>query len=360
MPLYLLSDSPWQVTETALIAPDLRFEHWRATAFHRLRSDLPSGSSPGAFWGEFRQFDADQAKFCEYASAAIEGVRHERDCANDGRNDFTVYAQLAGVTRAEQDDRQVVVQPGDVLVFDVGRPCRTSMDQHHEVHFLLPRDLVRAAIGTDPGVLGCRVLDRGGIAPFLWEQMRLLAKMAPNLSEDARKLAMQSTVELALSALRRELQRLGSDVRRRQSGLLAAAQMCIKRRLDDSELDVAAIATALRCSRSSLFQAFADAGLTVAGYIREQRLQLSLEQLRGTTGRLPISAVALQAGFVDHAAFSRAFRRRFGVAPRDLRQGLVDWEMAGQIGAPTCRPRITEADQPPSTEPTPVEVSSDL
>ena len=48
-----------------------------------------------------------------------------------------------------------------------------------------------------------------------------------------------------------------------------------------------------------------------------QRMQIARELLKDTG--MPIASVASYAGYVDRAAFARAFRRHFGVTPSGMR-----------------------------------------
>lgn len=53
-------------------------------------------------------------------------------------------------------------------------------------------------------------------------------------------------------------------------------------------------------------------------YVLEQRLLLAERQLRSLDRRATITEIAYATGFSDLSYFSRCFRRRFGVAPRDF------------------------------------------
>jgi AraC family transcriptional regulator, alkane utilization regulator len=53
-------------------------------------------------------------------------------------------------------------------------------------------------------------------------------------------------------------------------------------------------------------------------YLAKWRLQLAAQQMK--TGQLPMKAIADQYGYESEAAFSRAFKRRFGLPPGDWRK----------------------------------------
>lgn len=78
------------------------------------------------------------------------------------------------------------------------------------------------------------------------------------------------------------------------------------------------IATAGGVSRFHMSRAFAAAtGRSVMGYIRARRLTDAAHAL--AKGAPDILAVALDAGYGSHEAFTRAFRDRFGQTPEEVR-----------------------------------------
>lgn len=84
----------------------------------------------------------------------------------------------------------------------------------------------------------------------------------------------------------------------------------------DTSLDE--VAAACGVSRFHLSRAFAAVtGQSVAGYMRGRRLSEAARAL--AQGAPDILAVALDAGYSSHEAFTRAFRDQFGVTPETVR-----------------------------------------
>src|SRR4051812_44943252 len=86
----------------------------------------------------------------------------------------------------------------------------------------------------------------------------------------------------------------------------------------DQEIGLDDIAEVAGLSRFHLVRAFGAAtGRSVMRYVRGRRLS---EAARGLAGGAPdILAVALDAGYGSHEAFTRAFREQFGVTPERVR-----------------------------------------
>jgi AraC family transcriptional regulator, positive regulator of tynA and feaB len=82
-------------------------------------------------------------------------------------------------------------------------------------------------------------------------------------------------------------------------------------------LDDAARANAI--SLRYLHMLFQGTGETAGGYLRRRRLDRAQALLLGSGSEMSIAEVAWRCGFDSPSSFSRAYRSRFGVAPRDAR-----------------------------------------
>ncbi len=84
------------------------------------------------------------------------------------------------------------------------------------------------------------------------------------------------------------------------------------------ELPLESIADVAQVSRFHLCRAFgASTGNSISGYTRARRLTEAAKNL--AQGAPDILAVALNAGYGSHEAFTRAFRQHFGLTPEQLR-----------------------------------------
>jgi AraC-like DNA-binding protein len=89
-------------------------------------------------------------------------------------------------------------------------------------------------------------------------------------------------------------------------------------------LDVDELARQFRVSRSQVYRLF-KRHEGVARYVWERRLQRSRTLLTAPwLQHLSIGAVAFEVGYSSNAHFSRAFRGRFGMTPRQMRAEVRD------------------------------------
>jgi AraC-like DNA-binding protein len=135
-------------------------------------------------------------------------------------------------------------------------------------------------------------------------------------------------VELALTEfLVANLAAAGSPAAQGGAGAARAAHLhrvcqTIETMLSDPELTVEKVATADGISARSLQKLFASAGQNFSTYLRVRRLErCRLDLTSPMFASLSISEICFRWGFNGSAHFSRAFKDRYGVSPRDYRKG---------------------------------------
>lgn len=107
------------------------------------------------------------------------------------------------------------------------------------------------------------------------------------------------------------------------ASVFARAMEFIDSQLSDSLLDAQRIACHCHVSTSYLHKLFAQHALTVAGHVRELRLQRCREALRDPRLRKRnLIEIAGHWGFNDPSHFGRVYRKRFGRSPSCERSGI--------------------------------------
>lgn len=102
--------------------------------------------------------------------------------------------------------------------------------------------------------------------------------------------------------------------------VLLAIRRHIETHLGAANLSAEAIAVQFGLSRSALYRLFEPLG-GVADYVRKRRLTRAYADLARTATskvRRRITDIGNDCGFESGAVFSRAFRREFGFAPREM------------------------------------------
>jgi AraC-like DNA-binding protein len=103
------------------------------------------------------------------------------------------------------------------------------------------------------------------------------------------------------------------------SPLLSRAIAMVDERSHDPSLDVQTVAARLSCSREHLTRQFRETtGVSAGEYIAQHRLGRGAVLLRTTSDKL--EAIARHSGFASASYFCRAFKKRYGITPGELRQ----------------------------------------
>jgi AraC-like DNA-binding protein len=107
-----------------------------------------------------------------------------------------------------------------------------------------------------------------------------------------------------------------------RAALLPVIKEDIATRLDHPNLSVATVAARHRIKPRQIQRLFESEGTTFTEYVLAQRLarahRLLINPLHASQ---KVSTIALDVGFGDLSHFNRAFRRRYGMTPSDLRTG---------------------------------------
>jgi AraC-like DNA-binding protein len=227
-----------------------------------------------------------------------------------------------------QCDRDTRVGPGDLLLHDTSQPydCRALPGAGPGKMLML--HFPRAALPVRPEQLECllarRVPAGTGMNAIL---ARYLVSVASALeqgevSEPETGRLGEIAFDLATAVLTAQVgaqDRLTPETRRQI--LVSRIEAFIERNLGDPGLTPAVIAAHHHVSLGYLHRIFQPRELTVAAWIRHERLErcradLTDPRLRG----MPVHAIGARWGFRSPADFSRAFRAAHGTPPGDYRR----------------------------------------
>ena len=273
--------------------------------------------------------------------------------ANDtctlGTTRSSAYEMQTGSRRAQPEDMVVLtlMQGGEMLPQGFSRKGRGALSLcaprdagafrwgqgAQQVFLSLPRQDVLTALGREPSTL--LMTSHCALAPALASQMNHMAQLVHQSDRvDSTEYAglLDATRALALLTLRNlGRQGMGVDLPDLQenlhAGRRAAALRFMALHAHRHDLDVAAIAQGAGCSRTRLYEAFADAQQTVMDALREMRLKRARELIEQSPS-LNVGSVSWQCGFASQSGFSKLFRVRYGLTPSEWH--LRTWTTTGR------------------------------
>jgi len=310
------------VLSTTHVAPRDRLAFWTdmvCDTYVQLDCDTPDGVE-----GVDGEIVADTLATLQLSRVTATAQRVRRTPAKIARaseDHFLVSIQTEGRGVISQDGRDAVLGPGDFALYDSTRPYQLTFDGAFQQFVLkLPGPTLRTALRETERLTATVVRGDRGAGHLMIGMIRTLASDIGTLAPESAVAVADSVSQIliagltALPAARRAPVSQLTAYHREQIKSLARS------RLGDPEFGVSEIARRLRLSPSTLHRAWAGEACSLSDWIWAQRLDGARRDLCDSAlAARSVSEIAYAWGFSDAAHFSRAFRARFGRAPREMR-----------------------------------------
>jgi AraC-like DNA-binding protein len=248
-----------------------------------------------------------------------------------GADQLLIFLQTEGTVDTDCGARRGRLKPGDVAIFDYARPFQSVATDYVNLIVHLTRENVPAALlALEPHGL---VFPRGsGAARLIRAAMQEFYAQAGDLTVSEAEAAIEGIVALTTACARA---RLAGDEADHLRSRRKAALDYIDAHLGNAQLGPDEIADAAHVSRASLYRLLAaEGGIRAVLLTRrlDEALRLMLEDNRDERS---LKEVVKCCGFGGTSQFSRAFRARFGMPPRQyltlVRKQDLDWHEARLI-----------------------------
>jgi AraC-like DNA-binding protein len=241
---------------------------------------------------------------------------------------YSLIVQLSGSGTLCQYGQEAHMQAGDLALCDNATPHSHFMAERSELILLrIPAHALRGHLPSPEQFCGRRLPGNAGttsVAAALVTNLchRTRTGLPPSVQDG---LAHQLLELIAISyALAFDTLIAPSSV---VGNRYAKARRFIEQHLRDPELGPQKIARSLNVSSRYLRMIFAGEKDSVSSYILRRRLEEVAHQLADTRWRgRSICEIAFDWGFNSAPHFSRSFRERYGMSPREYRarQGSVN------------------------------------
>ncbi len=234
-----------------------------------------------------------------------------------------VLVQISGRSTFSQGADRIHLKPNAAVIYDPVNP-----------YFLLNKTNVEHLILQIPRFsLDDRTLKRLSQPLFLPSsgdtQSNTFSMLVKTSAENARTLSdgMRTSVGVSLSCFAQGL--ICGNFQSEMISKIDNASLLLLReriknfvqsRLGDSDLSIDEISKRMGCSTRYLHKAFQSEGTTLQRFIWNLRLDQSRAMLADQmNARSSISEIAFNCGFSSSSHFSRLFRQRFEMTPKDVR-----------------------------------------
>ncbi|MGW0761545.1 AraC-like ligand-binding domain-containing protein [Streptomyces sp. NPDC002814] len=239
---------------------------------------------------------------------------------------FELACTVRGASTVAQNGERAEQGAGDLVLVDTSRPYQvehapyTPVSRVMLLHF--PRSVLPLPARDLERLCGMRIAGTQGIGALSSQFLLQLARQLPELSPSQISRLSTLTLDVLATALADALDTQGTvPPPTRQRALMAQIHAFIRDNLGDPNLTPDAIAAAHHISLRYLHKLFQQEEATVAGWIRERRLEQCRRDLANPQlATRPIHAIAARWGFTSPVHFSQAFRSAHGLSPSQFRQ----------------------------------------
>lgn len=318
-----------EVLDTSDTAPDRRFDTWRDLVGETCGPLRVERGAEGDFTGTIvhGQFGPVRTALVTADPHAVE--RTPRLIRRADHPNLYVCAMLDGEARVTQDGHAATARVGNLVAFDSARPYTLAMHRRFRMVFvtfahglvgLTPRDtqsLVAAGWSAQHGVgvLLCKLLD--GLADHMTE-----------VSPASAERLGDSVGNLVVAMFTERLRDAAPDPGVARRALLLRVQAFAREHLADPALSPAMLARHHHISLRYLQVLFQEQETSPARWIRDQRLSRCHDDLRNPRyDHLTVASIGERWGLPGASHFSRLFRERYQVTPREYRR---EWQLTGR------------------------------
>lgn len=252
--------------------------------------------------------------------------RSTRRARVDGIDHYSLMLMRDGIYHGAGDAQAPRLARGEAGLFDLARPETSRVGDNESLRLLVPRAQLDPLLRGRPAELHGMPLG-GAPGRLLTGYLGLLTGSLDTLTGAEAPLVGTAARDMIAACLAATL---GLDARTpaeaaaapiRETRLVQVRRL-IDSRLTDPDLGPETICRALGMSRSALYRLF-EGGSGIAAEIQQRRLAAIRARLADPAEGAGIGELAFAHGFASEAHFSRAFRRAYGIAPREARSLAV-------------------------------------
>ena len=276
--------------------------------------------SKGSLFNEMTIYPWDNLRLSVIRSNSIniEKLPKEPHCVS--QDAYFGVILLSGEYLLEQNNREVFLRPGDMTIYDATRPHRIHCPKSFSKLIVsIPRKLMRERMAGIEHCTALKINGDTGLGAVASNFIQSIAKEADNMSVEAFSQTSESSLDLFTLAL--NCVRPGNfSLSRSRSLSIYRVKDFVERNLKCPTLDTAMIVAGTGLSARYINELFNDEDTSLMHFVWHRRLvHCHQELINPAYVSKRVSEVALSWGFNDFSHFSRAFKQRFGVAPRSVR-----------------------------------------
>ncbi|TFH67391.1 helix-turn-helix domain-containing protein [Gammaproteobacteria bacterium LSUCC0057] len=248
--------------------------------------------------------------------------RTQRLIDHSQRHFYYVCCLISGYADLDYQGAQTVLQANDIALLDSAQEYAMASSRVFDAIWIAtPRHRLEGRIANLARIVGARIVGQSGSGRLASVFIQELEQQAPALSEESGMRLANALLDLIAGAAPITAERALS----RSDQLLRRIHDYIEERLTDCALSPQTVAAAHAISVRYLNRLFAREQTSTAKWILARRLERSRRQLeQAEFDHQTIGTIAMNNGFNDISTFNRAFKARYALTPRSLRNKRHD------------------------------------
>ena len=297
-----------------------RSRHWHETIAQTYFPLELTFQRPEAFDGELTSWDLGSVSISRLTSDALLYRRLPKHFREPGPEEFLVTLPARSEVRFAQGGREVRANPGAFFIERSHEPYEFSHAEPADLWVMkLSKDMLGGRIRAPDRFCSLQFDATNGANGLFVDMVHLIPQRYDAMTEETRAIVGRQLVDLLALAIQTDERVLTSGASSVRAAHLARIEAFVRRHIDDPELGPEAVAAGCGISVRYLHELLRDTNTTLGQWIRDMRLQAAMEDLKNPADRRAIGEISYARGFTDQAQFSRAFRARFGVTPKEAR-----------------------------------------
>ena len=284
----------------------------------------PAGGD--AFEAELHVLQLGPVRIVRLRDGAGALVRTPRHIGHAPVQTYAVLLLLSGAARFTQYGREAALHEGDLVLCDAGAPYGLYLEDGAEIAALrAPAPILKEHLPSPESFCGRRLAAAEGVTCAIAAvTTSLCSGSALSLSPEFQSRYARHLLDMIATSYAVAFDSL-TGTSSITSGRNARVKLFIEQHLRDPELTPRSIAARLKLSSRYLRMIFAAGNEKVSAYILRRRLEECARQISDPRWRgHSITEIAFAWGFNSAPHFTRSFRERYGLSPRDYRRKQLD------------------------------------
>jgi AraC-like DNA-binding protein len=285
--------------------------------------DIRPSSQRGedTFAASLSRYTIDNLSFFDFHTGPNVAVRSLGRVSTESIRDISFSVFLEGqpaqfLGSKPRADASPMAQVPSILALDMDQPCTIQSFHGRLLLLFVPRALVESSFPDAASLHGRSVHATTPLTRMLIDHLVALKRQIVGLSKEEAHQSFLTAVGLLAAAFSRQAGLSGNGRAAVRAAVYGQIRRYVEANLHDPGLSPDSVLASLHLSRATVYRLFEHEG-GLAAYIRSRRLRMAADELVRFP-HLEVQDIAAGLGFNDASSFTRAFRRAFDIAPREL------------------------------------------